>query len=387
MDRVSRNELIKELQIDFRKKFKQNKFITSTAPGRINLIGEHTDYNDGYAMPFGINRWICTIISKRKDRKIKVHSRDFNQDVHADLNFKLNFKEDWKKYIFGCIKFFIDYYPVKTGLNILVGGNIPMGYGLSSSAALEISLLGSLFKMHDINIEKSILNIAKKVENEVIQVNSGLLDQYASLYAKKNKILLINFESKDHKLIDYNINNASFVLCKSSSRRFLADSLYNKRVKECSIALKEINSKMKKNIKINEIELENLNLLNEGSDLKKRLKHVITENTRVKSMINALNSKNCDLIGEILNQSHKSLSLDYESSTSEIDFIINKSKTIKGFYGGRIVGGGFGGCCLILIDNEQRKFFLTKLKKYYYSEYNTRLHIESFELSSGLSVE
>tara|TARA_Y100001980_G_scaffold46315_1_gene29853 strand:- start:6011 stop:7174 length:1164 start_codon:yes stop_codon:yes gene_type:complete len=387
LDRVSRNELIKELQIDFMKKFQQNKFITSSAPGRINLIGEHTDYNKGYAMPFGINRWICTIISKRKDKKIKVHSHNFNQDVDVDLNFKLNFKEDWKKYIFGCIKFFTDDYPIETGLNILVGGNIPMGYGLSSSAALEISLLGSLFRIHDLDIEKSILKIAKKVENEVIQVNSGLLDQYASLYAKKNKILLINFDSKNHMQIDYNINEASIILCKSSSRRFLADSKYNERVKECSEALQKINSSLKNNNKINDIDLKDLDLLNENITLKKRLKHVLTENKRVKSMINALNSKNCDLIGKILNQSHESLSLDYESSTSEIDFIINKAKGLKGFYGGRIVGGGFGGCCLVLINDRYKKCFLSDLKKDYYDEYGENLRIQSFELSSGLFVD
>ena len=386
MDRISRTDLVKTFQNNFKEKFHEKNFITSSAPGRINLIGEHTDYNNGYAMPFGIDRWICTVISKRTDNKIILFSHNYDIEIKTDIDFDLSFQETWKKYIFGCIKLFIEKHPSETGYNILIGGNIPIGYGLSSSAALEVSLLGALYKISNIQIDIEILNIAKKVENEIIKINSGFLDQYASLESKKNKILFIDFKTKTHKLFNFQLENASLLLIKSSSNRLLAESGYNKRVKECSDGLKIINSKLLNNVENHELKLDHLNLLEENMTLQKRLKHLIRENMRVKAMINALNDNNINLVGELLYESHKSLSMDYEVSTSEIDSIIDISKSLKGFLGGRIVGGGFGGCCLVLIENEFKKSFKSTLIEIFSKKYGYELSIELFKSCSGLAI-
>ena len=242
MGRVSKDDIISKYQKDFMARFKDKSFFTAIAPGRINIVGEHTDYNLGLAMPIAVDRWICSIASHRQDNKINIYSSNFDEQVSLNINQLDKEEENWKKYVFGCIQVFMNEYNINKGFNILIGGNVPIGFGMSSSAALEVSLLASLFYVSDIAIDNyKILKLSNKVEKDFLGIQSGLLDQYASIFSKKNNPLLIDFSILKHDYVNSKISGASWVLINSMVDRSLADSKYNDRVKECQIALKMIN--------------------------------------------------------------------------------------------------------------------------------------------------
>tara|TARA_Y100001970_G_C14107891_1_gene789218 strand:- start:459 stop:1310 length:852 start_codon:yes stop_codon:yes gene_type:complete len=279
-------------------------------------------------------------------------------------------------------------YNINKGFNILIGGNIPIGFGMSSSAALEVSLLASLSYASGITLDNyKILELSNKVEKDFLGIQSGLLDQYASIFSKKDKPLIIDFSTLSHNYVNSKIKGASWVLINSMVDRSLADSKYNDRVRECHLGLKVINDLNKTNIKINQISSSHLDSLKNNQILFKRVKHIVSENQRVKFMKEAMEQNDLCLIGNILNQSHKSLSDDYQVSCKEIDSIIEISKKQNGFYGGRIMGGGFGGCCISLIADSEKDLFIENLIAEFHKQFNYDLRIEYVNFCDGLTIE
>lgn len=388
MGRISKNQIIEKYKKEFISNFDESIFSTTLAPGRINIIGEHTDYNLGLAMPSAINRWICSIVSQRSDNKINILASNFNKYISVDID-SLNYSEkSWKKYIFGCIKIFVDEFGIDRGFNILVGGNIPIGFGMSSSAALEVSLLSSLMNAAGILYDSpKLLELSNRVEHNYLNIKSGLLDQYASVYSKLNKALLIDFSDMSHTYIDMNMKGSSWLLVNSMISRKLVDSKYNERVEECNDALKYINNLFNADLQMNEINsyhLSEMKIMGNNDIAYRRLHHINSENRRVMDMCEALITGNPSFIGEILNESHDSLSRNYDISCNEIDSIINISRNQAGFYGGRIMGGGFGGCTINLVENSQIDIFSSNLKKEFYNIYNYTIKTEKIQPSSGI---
>ena len=389
MGRISKNDLILKYQKEFFSHFKTKKFVTSIAPGRINIIGEHTDYNLGLAMPIAIDRWICSIVSIREDDDVYIYSYNFNEKVHLKINNLDDEGINWKKYVFGCIKTFIDNYNITRGLNIFIGGNVPIGFGVSSSAALEVSLLSAFTKAFNQPIDNhKILELSNHVEQNYLGIKSGLLDQYASIFSKKNKPLLIDFSTLSHIYVDSQIKGSEWILVNSMVDRSLVNSKYNERVNECQMALKYINDTYNVKISINELQDEHLKELGKLNDQTpyKRILHLLSENKRVKLMHQALNQGDLNLVGNILNDSHDSLADNYEVSCKEINSIINISRQQKGFYGGRIMGGGFGGCCLCLVKNSKKELFIDNLIDIFYRDYKYEIKIETVAFSNGLEL-
>ena len=387
MGRVSKNNLIVKCQQKFIDHFESDSFYTAAAPGRINIIGEHTDYNLGLAMPIAIDRWICSVVSRRKDSKVNIYSSNFNEKVCLNMDDFNMPKQSWVKYSAGCVKVFMNEFGIDTGFDILIGGNVPIGFGVSSSAALEVSLLGALFYSSELEIDNyKILELSSKVENNFLGIKSGLLDQYASIFSKPNKPLLIDFSSMSHSYVKSSVSQASWVLINSMVDRALVGSEYNSRVDECQEALEKINYSKKIKIKMNDISDADLQIIKDSKILFKRLSHVLSENKRVYLMKNALESGDLGLVGKILNDSHFSLSRDYEVSCEEIDKIIDISSKIEGFYGGRIMGGGFGGCCLCLVDNYRKESFANQVVQNFQNQFKYELKVEFVDFSEGLSL-
>ncbi len=387
MGRTTENDLIIKYQNEFESRFKEKTYFSAIAPGRINIIGEHTDYNLGLAMPIAIDRWICSIVSVREDNKFKIYSANFDEEVFISMDQLDKKTENWKKYVFGCIQVFIDKYNINKGFNILIGGNIPIGFGMSSSASLEVSLLSSLYSACKISIDyHTILELSNKVEKEFLGIQSGVLDQYASIFSKKNKPILIDFSSLTHTYVNSNIKGASWLLINSMVQRGLVESKYNERVSECQRALKIINDSKEKNIKFYELNKYHIEQLKDHPILYKRIYHIISENNRVMLMRQALVNGDLDLIGDILNKSHVSLSRDYQVSCNEIEAIIQISKKHKGFYGGRIMGGGFGGCCICLVKNSQKSIFIENLVSEFNQQFNYDLKVENVKFTHGLTL-
>ena len=384
MDRVSENELIDLSKIEFKKIFNYEAQLGSIAPGRINIIGEHTDYNLGLAMPQAINRWVCTLISKRDDNNINIYSSAFKKLIATNLDRISSGKENWEKYILGVVKALDDKINIKNGFDLFIGGNISIGAGISSSAALEVSIVLSIYKMINKKIDKiKVLEICNYVEKKYLGINSGMLDQYASLFSRRDKIMIVDFSTLNHEYFKFNIENASWVLVNSMVYRELVTSKYNERVEECKKGLDIINKNKENKKQINEINEIDLSKLESHELYYKRLLHVISENKRVKMMKDAMLSKNVHLIGKLLNESHASLFQNYEVSCDEIESIIRISKEQCGFYGGRIMGGGFGGCTINLVEKSKVNSFIKNVENHFFTKYNCKVAIGCVNFSKG----
>ncbi|PNR97169.1 galactokinase [Petrotoga sp. 9PWA.NaAc.5.4] len=339
------------------------------SPGRINLIGEHIDYNGGYVLPGAINLGIYGVMSLRDDEKIHLKSLDFPNEVEVDLGKDIKYKNEdgWGNYAKGVIKFLKeDGYSLK-GCNILIQGNLPNGAGLSSSAALEV-LIGYmlLFSIMQDEVDRKYLALlGQRVENKFIGVNSGIMDQFVVANAKKDHAILLNTQHLSYEYIPCFLNGYSLVIMNTNKRRELASSNYNQRRQECENALETI--KKAKNENINNLcqcTLDDLQYIKNEVEYK-RAKHVITENQRVIKAVNLLKNNDLKGFGELLVQSHNSLKYDYQVTGFELDTIVEEALKTYGCIGARMTGAGFGGCAIALVEKNKVGEFIEKVSKNY----------------------
>lgn len=343
------------------------------APGRINIIGEHTDYNDGYVMPFAINKYVMLEIKENKS--FIFYSKNLNQKITIK---KLEKTNTWADYIIGVLKEIENLTKVKLPyFEFQINSDLPIGAGLSSSAALEIV---SLYAVNDIlNLgftRKKIAEIGWCVENNFIGLKCGIMDQYACSLSKKNNALLIDTYTKKYELVPLDLKEFNFYIINSGVKHELGSSKYNLRRKECKAVLEKLNKKSFREINFNDIDkLDGI--------LYKRAKHVLEENERVLKVKKALANNKIEEIGSYLNESHESLKKLYEVSCEEIDFIVDNLKDKVN--GARIVGGGFGGSVLVLSKEKEFKDIIDKLKRKYKRKYE--IDLEYFKVESSDGVE
>ena len=387
MDRVSRHNLVEDTKNFFKIRFGGKPIHTCSAPGRVNIIGEHTDYNLGLAMPVGIDRWVCVSISSRDDNQIHVYSKNFDRSLQRSLSSGKQVNHLWEKYVVGLLSVVRDDFEIGFGFNMLIYGNVPIGAGVSSSAALEVATLGSIKELYNLSISNNnFLKICNRVDNEFVGVQSGMLDQYVSLLSKEEGPMLIDFSKSKHQMIEGSFKNGEFVLINSMIDRALAQSEYNLRVEQCREGLKLINRKLGESKKIYEIDHGDLDYLDRSSIYFLRLHHVVSENQRVLEMRSAIKEDNIIKMGALLNESHQSLLKDYEVSCDEIESIIEVSSSAPGFLGGRIMGGGFGGCTLNLIDMVSIKEFESYIQDSLVGDHDLEIQLERIQFSDGLKI-
>ncbi len=384
MDRITKDYLVSDFKEIFFSKFKKNPEIISAAPGRVNIIGEHTDYNFGLAMPIAIDKWIISMLSERSDRKVNIHSVNYSKTILSNLNDLENHSELWEKYVKSSINVINKKYNLNNGFDILIGGNIPIGFGMSSSAALEVSIVSCILgKYFDKNDKYEILEICNKVEKDMLGIESGMLDQYASIFSMDKNFLLIDFNNISHEYFDSNMKESSWLLINSMISRELVDSEYNIRVAECREGLNLLNKLTGKKLSLSSLLLKDIEFIKNNRKLYNRLFHICSENQRVNKMREEILSGNLVNIGKLLLESHYSLSTKYEVSCDEIDFIISISKEHSGFFGGRIMGGGFGGCTINLVKKKLKKEFMCFVKDKFYKKYKSNIEIEEVVFSEG----
>ncbi|GAB6188606.1 galactokinase [Marinitoga arctica] len=342
------------------------------APGRINIIGEHTDYNDGYVLPFAIDKYINLEI-KVSDNFL-FHSENTNQEISL---LELKKTNTWADYIIGVI---LEIEKIKGKIQpfkFFVKSNLPIGAGLSSSAALEVV---SAYALNDfLNLGFSLEEIALigwKSENKFVGLNCGIMDQYASTLSKENHALFLDTYTKKYNLIPLNLKEYNFYIINSGVKHELGNSEYNIRRKQCNEALKILNKKTFK-----EVSYDDLKKLDKI--LYKRVKHILDENKRVIKTVESLKDNNIEAIGKYLFESHESLRNLYEVSCEEIDFIVDYLKNKVS--GARIVGGGFGGAVLVLSKDDELEICIDSLKNEYNKKYN--IDIEYFKVKSSNGVE
>ena len=339
--------------------------IISTAPGRVNLIGDHTDYNQGFVLPAAIHMTTTIAASRRLDREVQTFAQGFAKslDQFPLDNIETCSKETWPNYIRGTIKYLQDVSKNFSGVNILISGDIPQGAGLSSSASLEIALLRAISELYQLNIKGiEAALIGQKAENAFVGCNCGIMDQLVVALGLQGNAMLLDCIDLSYK--DIPIPEGSTILVVNSNiKRELVDSEYNARRKQCESVAKFLNVSS-----LRDLDIENLYKAEEllSDELFRRARHVITENRRVIDAAKAMEDNDLKLLGQLMAESHKSLRDDYEVSTNELDFLVDIISTEMGGTGGvRMTGGGFGGCVVSIMPKEKISSVISSVKTYY----------------------
>jgi len=368
-------------------------YFISRAPGRVNLIGEHTDYNGGFVLPCAINREIVLTASPRKDQNLHLYSSNFKEHFAINLSKKLSVNSSlkWQNYILAVINEFRKRSANIPGMNVCIIGDIPIGAGLSSSAAYEVAsslLLNSVLNLHF--DKKNLALIAQDAEHgEFIGVQCGIMDQFASVFGKADHALLIDCYTLEHELVPFNTDDASIVIINTMVKRSLLDSEYNRRRNECDQGLELINCFSGANFPSIrhipfQIYVQHSNKI--PDTISKRLRHVITENERVLQFVDDIKNGNWISAGQLLYSSHSSLRDDYEVSTEQLNFIVETARAVDGAYGARMTGAGFGGCAIALVKPSSVESFSAKLKNEYRKKFSIEPEIYISPPSEGASI-
>ena len=350
---------------DFEAVFGQAPDHTFFSPGRINLIGEHTDYNGGHVFPAAISLGTYGAARKRDDQVLRFYSANFSEagiiEVSlADLTYK---KEDgWTNYAKGVIHFLKqEGHTIDSGMDVYVHGTIPNGAGLSSSASLELLIGVIAEKLFELQVDRlDLVKIGKLTENKFIGVNSGIMDQFAIGFGQDKQAIYLDTNSLEYELLPLDLGNNVIVIMNTNKRRELADSKYNERRAECEEALAEIQSQFAVETlgDLSEDAFDEWAYLIKDANRQKRARHAVFENQRTSKAKEALISGDLARLGRLINASHVSLENDYEVTGPELDALVHTAWEQPGVLGARMTGAGFGGCAIALVDKSHVDQFI-----------------------------
>jgi len=334
------------------------------APGRVNLIGEHTDYNDGFVLPMAIDRGIWIAFHPRDDKTVRLFSLDFESDSAFELS-SLTPGKGWAEYPKGIANQLFQAGYELHGFDAAMTGDVPLGAGLSSSAALELAIARAFSVVSSFEWDPSkMARLSQKAENDWVGVNCGIMDQMASAASKEGHALFLDCRTLEiqHSPLPQGI---SIAILDTSTRRGLVDSAYNERRVQCEQAARWFGVKTLRDVSLDM--LNNISPKTSGLNQAayKRAKHVITENARVLEAVNVMKNENMKRLGELFNASHDSLRDDFEVTNKALDTIVDVAREQSSCYGARMTGAGFGGCAVALIDKKEASAFAEVVKREY----------------------
>lgn len=383
-----------DLLEEFKKKFGDAKGAkTYFAPGRVNLIGEHIDYNGGYVFPCALTIGTFAVARKREDDKIHLFSLNFAEDgVYETTLGKLYQKEDnaWTNYPKGIIYTLCQGgYNIKQGMDILYYGTIPNSSGLSSSASIEVltgyicmDLFGLDYDMPDLAL------ICQHAENHYNGVNCGIMDQFSIAMGKKKCALYLNTNTMEYSYVEMNMKDTAFVIMNTNKKRGLLDSKYNERRDECEQALRTLQTKycIDNLCQLKEEDWEEALSLLSSDLLRKRVKHVVTENKRTYLALEALRRADISEFGRLMNDSHDSLRDDYEVTGRELDTLVAAAREQEGVLGARMTGAGFGGCSIALVNRNKIDEMIEKVSSVYLEKIGYSADFYVVEVGGGPQI-
>ncbi len=367
------------------------KKIVVKSPGRINLIGEHTDYNDGFVLPTAIDKKITLKLTPNPDPNfLEVESKDLGKTLKADLRTIQPSKVTWENYILGVVAGLQTRTENLRGFRCTLESTIPIGSGVSSSAALECGIAYGLNVLFDLKMDPlTLVKIGMEAEHRYVGTKCGIMDQFASVMSKAGKVILLDCRSLDYTYVPLELGDFCLLLLNSHVHHNLASSEYNTRRKQCTNAIEIIRKAYPEVLALRDVseailEDQKRNL---QDTLYRRCKHVVEENQRVLEAVSALQKGDLALLGKLLYQSHAGLRDDYEVSCAEIDFLVDFTREYEGVLGARIMGGGFGGCSLNLIHKEVVPEFIARVAPAYQEKFNKTLSWFIAQPSEGTAIQ
>ncbi|MGV8946173.1 MAG: galactokinase [Lutibacter sp.] len=364
-----------------------NNSITIESPGRINIIGEHTDYNNGFVLPTAIDKKIRFKFKKNETlHQGNIYSKNLETGFTVDLNSVNRSENHWENYILGVI-FEIQKITNKLeGFDCMLESDIPIGSGISSSAALECGFAFGLNELFDLQIsKKTIIELSQRAEHNFVGTKCGIMDQFASVMSKKNHVILLDCKSLDYDYVPIKIEPYKLLLLNTNVSHSLASSEYNTRRKECEKGVEIIQQKYKDVKALRDVSMGMLSEfeLEMPSKIRNRCLYVVEENNRVLQAVEALKSNRLTMLGELMYETHEGLKNLYEVSCPELDFLVDFSKDDKEIIGARMMGGGFGGCTINIIHSAHVKNFITEVSQAYLNKFNKKLTASEAMPSEG----
>ena len=366
-------------------------FVFFRAPGRINIIGEHTDYNGGYVLPAAVDRKITVGMRKNNSNNIRAYSKGYDGLFLLPLPIvRVERRKKWIKYLEAVILTLRDEigFHLKEGLDIYITSDIPVGAGLSSSAALEVALIFALNHLFSLGLSPiQIARFAQKAENEYVGVKCGIMDQFVSLMGKKDKAILLNTSNMNYEYVPLPLNDVRFVLFDTNVHHELRNSEYNVRRSECEIGLERLQNAFGGIKTLGDVTEGQIRRKKDifSENVYKRVLYVVQENQRVLKMVEALKNKAYDEVGRLLYASHNGLKYLYEVSCPELDLIVDHLRESEGVIGGRMMGGGFGGCVLALIHKDYERDVFNLIEDRYYIEFKRKPLIYPISITDGIA--
>ena len=383
------NQLILNTQQAFQKHFGNEPEKIILSPGRINIIGEHIDYNDGFVLPAAIDKIICFAFEKSKTNVSRIIALDIDEEFSADFSENQSLSENvWTNYIRGVVnQLRLNGYDFG-GMNCVFSSNIPPGSGLSSSAALECGFIKGIKELYQLEIP--LVNIAlmgQKAEHWV-GINCGVMDQFASVLGLENKVIKIDCKTLEYEYHNADFGDYSLILLDSNVKHSLVSSAYNKRREDCEMGIAIVKNKFPEVKSFRDCTQEHLLAIKDqlDGDVFVRCHYVIKEIARVTKACLALDNGDIEQLGALLFETHDGLSKEYEVSCEELDFLVDFAKSESAFIGSRMMGGGFGGCTINLIKKGYEADLKKKIKELYFDKFQIELKIYDVKISNGTTL-
>lgn len=373
----------------FRSAFESEPERIFLAPGRINIIGEHVDYSDGFVLPASIDKYICFAVKKNDDSKnCTFFAKDFNESFSFNINQKQTPVEQmWANYLLGVFNAVQELGKEIGGLQIAFSSTIPIGSGLSSSAALECGFAYILNELFDLNLtKKELALIGQKSEHTFAGVKCGIMDQFASVFGKEHRVIMLDCNSLDHQYFEANIEGYSLVLFDSCVKHTHLTSGYNDRRNDVDHGKKILWENFPDIEKFRDFTFEMLdNVRTEiGETSYKRCLYLLKEIKRVEKAAKALSEGDVKYLGQLLNETHSGLSTEFEVSCEELDFMVEETLKESGVLGARIMGGGFGGCSINLIKDENVDEVINNITAKYKADFDIEMKVYRVKISDGI---
>lgn len=372
----------------FRDKFSSQPLLVQGC-GRINIIGEHTDYNEGFVLPASINRYIYFAIAENGTNECHFHALDINDSYQFSLSDIKKSDKGWANYLMGILDQLQKEHILLEGVDVVFGGNLPIGSGMSSSAALEAGFALGICSLF--NLQKSrqeLAQLAHRSSNNFLGIPSGIMDQFASLLGQRGQAIKLDCRSLQYEYVQLDLKDYELLLINTGVSHALANSAYKDRVRECREGAEAVAQKFEGIQSLRDASLEQLEACREDMTavVYQRCRYVIEENERLHQALHLLTNGEMEALGELLLRTHEGLSKEYEVSCRELDFLVELAKDHEGVAGARMMGGGFGGCTLNLVKKSAKEDFLKYAKKEYYRAFSVQAEHYELEIVDGTDI-
>lgn len=382
------NILLQKIEVKFEKLFKNTPRLF-LAPGRINIIGEHTDYNDGFVLPAAIDKHIAFAVAKNELNRFRFYSIDFQESeevksVELGQDIKL-----WAQYLIGVLAQFEKIGKLDFGFDVVFGGNIPVGAGLSSSAALECGFAKAVNVLSELNLSDiDLVEMAQKAEHEYAGVMCGIMDQYASIFGKKDQVFKLDCRNNTHQYFPLELHDYELLLINTNVKHSLASSEYNLRREECERGVQYFKTLDSNISALRDVSMDMIEAQVDKPDpiSYKRSKYMVEEIARVGQATQAMADNDLSLLGKLLYQTHDGLSKLYEVSCPELDFLVDLTRPLNQVLGSRMMGGGFGGCTLNLLKKSYIPEFKELVIAAYEKQFSKSPDFYGVHLSDGVRI-